>query len=59
MKELTVDFITACPIHRMSKKKEMESQQDDTAMLSCEQNPLSLNCVVVQVGGSFHTLIAK
>ena len=32
--ELTLDFITACLMHEVSKKKEKEPQEHDAAMLS-------------------------
>ena len=34
MKELTLDFIIACLMHEVSKKKEKEPQGDNAAMLS-------------------------
>ena len=34
IKKLTLDFITACLMHKLSKRKEKEPQVDDAAILS-------------------------
>ena len=33
MKALTMDYVTVCLIHEMSKRKENEPQCDDTTMI--------------------------
>ena len=59
MKELTLDFITACLMDKVSKK-EKEPQGDDAAMLSCQprafdnnerraNNPRCYNCAYASI----------
>ena len=43
MKELTLDFITACLVHEVSKRKEKEPQGDDATMVSRQPQAFDTN----------------